>query len=201
MYSSVGIGELSHNQIKKLLHGKPIRVTMGTRHKIHLSEHQMKRLTKAHEKKKKLTITFDPHQAEQHGKGLMGDLVKKGKEFLNNNPELKKEIVKTAKKQVIKKIEGGGIMGDIIKDVVVDKIAGKGCKTKSAKGGGVISNIIKEAVNETVDNTVGKIEGEGCKRKGKKGCKGGSVKTEEPKPTKSKGKKTFGGGALMPAGY
>ena len=39
MYEPIGIQKLSENQLRKLLKGEPVRIKMGSHHKIHLSIH------------------------------------------------------------------------------------------------------------------------------------------------------------------
>ena len=74
MYYKIGISQLSPNQLSRLRNGHPVRVKLGSSHHIHLSAPQMKKLHVSHKKGSAYTVIFDPHQAQQHGSGLMGDI-------------------------------------------------------------------------------------------------------------------------------
>ena len=82
-YYSVGIAPLSHSQKLKLIKGQSVRVKLGNQHNIDVSPHQFKKLNAAHKKTKAYTLMMDPHQAQMHGEGLMGDLFKSLKRALN----------------------------------------------------------------------------------------------------------------------
>ena len=75
-YHSVEIAALSHPQKRKLIKGLPVRVKIGKHHVIDVSTDQYKKLHSAHKKGKAYTLTMDPHQAQSHGAGLMGDIIK-----------------------------------------------------------------------------------------------------------------------------
>ena len=75
-YHSVEIAQLSHPQKLKLKKGHPVRVKLGKHNVIDVSTDQYKKLHSAHKKGKAYTLTMDPHQAQMHGEGLMGDLFK-----------------------------------------------------------------------------------------------------------------------------
>ena len=76
MYHPIGIQKLSETQLSRLRNGHPVRVKIGSHHKIHLSVPQLKKLHTAHKNGKASTITFDPYQLEAHGSGLFGDSTK-----------------------------------------------------------------------------------------------------------------------------
>ena len=80
MYHPVSIEGLSNAQINKLIAGHPVRVKPGKHHKIHVSAEQHKKLVKAHQKGKGVTIMMDPYQQGQHqslkGCGIMSSLKK-----------------------------------------------------------------------------------------------------------------------------
>ena len=94
MYTPVKIEALSKQQISRLLNGHSVRVKHGTKHTIHVSKEQHKKLVKAHQKGSGLNLTFDPYQMEEHqhlrGEGILsqakkaykhaGHFVKKHKE-------------------------------------------------------------------------------------------------------------------------
>ena len=82
MYYEVGIQKLSDNQLSKLRNGHPIRVKLGNHHKICLSIQQLKKLNKASKKGSASTISFDPYQLEAHGSGILGDIGRKAKAFI-----------------------------------------------------------------------------------------------------------------------
>ncbi len=68
-YHPSTISELSHQQLRKLLKGERVRVKHGNHHKVMLSEEQHKKLHKAHEHHKGITIQFDPYQIDMHKEG------------------------------------------------------------------------------------------------------------------------------------
>ena len=82
MYHEVGIQKLSDNQLSKLRNGHPVRVKVGNHHKICLSVQQLKKLHKAHQKGSASTVSFDPYQLDAHGSGILGDIGKKAKAFV-----------------------------------------------------------------------------------------------------------------------
>lgn len=61
MYHPIGIQQLSHNQIAKLMRGQPVRVKHGSHHKLHVSAEHHKKITKAHMKGAGTTIQLDPY--------------------------------------------------------------------------------------------------------------------------------------------
>ncbi len=73
-YHPSTISELSHQQLRKLLKGERVRVKHGNHHKIMLSDEQHKKLHKAHENHKGITIQFDPYQIDMH-KGSGSSLI------------------------------------------------------------------------------------------------------------------------------
>jgi len=82
MYHEIGIQKLSENQLSKLRNGHPVRIKLGNHHKICLSVQQLKKLHKASKKGSATTISFDPYQLEAHGSGILGDIGRKAKEFV-----------------------------------------------------------------------------------------------------------------------
>jgi len=162
MYYEVGIDKLSDNQLSKLRNGHPIRIKLGNHHKICLSIQQLKKLNKASKKGSASTITFDPYQLEAHGSGILGNIGKKAKEFIQKyklqdivNPvinRVKKESHKGVSKlsnyahskiNEIQPIEhamtsasaGEGIIGDVLGVLgSVAKTAGFGVARKHSRG-------------------------------------------------------------------
>ena len=59
-YSIASLDKLSEAQISRLLNGHGVRVKHGSRHKIHLSKEQHKKLSRAHLKGSAVTLTLDP---------------------------------------------------------------------------------------------------------------------------------------------
>ena len=135
MYYEVGISKLSNNQLSKLRNGHPVRIKKGNYHKICLSIQQIKKLDKASQKGSASTITFDPYQLEAHGSGILGNIGKKAKEFIQKyklqdivNPVISR--VKRESHKGISKLsnyahtkinelqpieaEGEGILGDVL---------------------------------------------------------------------------------------
>jgi hypothetical protein len=153
MYHEVGIQKLSENQLSKLRNGHPVRVKLGDHHKISLSIQQLKKLNKASKKGSASTITFDPYQLEAHGSGILGNIGKKAKAFIQKyklqdivNPvinRVKKESHKGVSKlsnyahskiNELQPIEQGeGIIGDVLGVLGnVAKTAGFGVARKHA---------------------------------------------------------------------
>lgn len=134
MYYEVGIQKLSENQLSKLRNGHPVRVKLGDHHKICLSVQQLKKLNKASKKGSASTVSFDPYQLEAHGSGVLGDIGRKAKAFIQKyklqdivNPvinRVKKESHKGVSKlsnyahskiNELQPIEQGeGILGDVL---------------------------------------------------------------------------------------
>ena len=99
---------------------------------------QLKKLHSASKKGSALTITFDPYQKEAHGSGLLGDIAKKAKAFIQKQKhklqDMVNPIISGAKKRAhagvnylsnrakskideIQEIEGEGIIGDIFSTI------------------------------------------------------------------------------------
>ena len=85
MYHEVGIQKLSENQLSKLRNGHSVRIKIGNHHRIALSLQQLKKLHKAAQKNAATTISFDPYQMEKHGAGILGDIAKKAKAFIQKH--------------------------------------------------------------------------------------------------------------------
>jgi hypothetical protein len=85
MYKSTSVSTLSELQKSKLRNGHPVRSKAGTGNKLHLSDMQIKKLHKAGLSGKGITIQIDPHQTEQHGCGLFGDIATKAKTFIKKH--------------------------------------------------------------------------------------------------------------------
>ena len=132
MYFRISIDKLSPNQLSRLRNGHPVRVKHGSSHHIDLTAAQIKKFTSASRKGKAVTVTFDPHQAEQHASGLMGDIAKGVKAAFHRHKHLLNPVIKAAKgyahkgvaratKYAHEKIDsfpefqqGHGIMGDLV---------------------------------------------------------------------------------------
>ena len=69
MYHEASIAPLSKKQTSRLLNGHAVRIAHGSHHKIHLSTEQHKKLHKAAQKGKGITVTLDPY-AVNVNKGL-----------------------------------------------------------------------------------------------------------------------------------
>ena len=97
MYFRISIDKLSPNQLSRLRNGHPVRVKHGSSHHIHLTASQIKKFSSASRKGKAVTVTFDPHQAEQHASGLMGDIAKGVKAAFHRHKHLLNPVIKAAK--------------------------------------------------------------------------------------------------------
>ena len=154
MYQTVGIEKLSDNQLSRLRNGHPVRVKLGNYHKIALNISQLKKLHSASKKGSAFTITFYPYQKEAHGSGLLGDIAKKAKAFIQKhklqdmvNPNIagaKKRahagvnyLSNRAKSKIdeIQEIEGEGIIGDIFSTIgTIANATGAGCGSRCGSG-------------------------------------------------------------------
>ena len=78
MYHPTSISGLSEAQIMKALKGLPVRVSVGNQHNIELSQEQLKKLSKAAQKGKGMTLSMDPYQMQNHqylrGSGVGGSV-------------------------------------------------------------------------------------------------------------------------------
>lgn len=97
MYFRISIDKLSPNQLSRLRNGHPVRVKHGSSHHIHLTASQIKKFSSASRKGKAVTVTFDPHQAEQHASGLMGDIAKGVKAAFHKHKHLLNPVIRVAK--------------------------------------------------------------------------------------------------------
>ena len=184
MYYEVGIQKLSNNQLSKLRNGHPVRVKVGNHHKICLNAQQVKKLNKAHKKGSASTVSFDPYQLEAHGSGVLGDIARKAKAFIQKhklqdivNPvinRVKKESHKGVSKlsnfahskiNEIQPIEKGeGIIGDVLNVLGnVAKTAGFGVArkhspvkkaTRGRKGKGILTDLAKTAVKSVANKGI-----------------------------------------------
>jgi len=147
MYQTIGIAKLSNNQLSRLCNGHPVRVKLGNSHKIALNVQQLKKLHTASKKGSALTITFDPYQKEAHGSGILGDIAKKAKAFIQKHKlqDIVNPIISGVKKRAhsgvdylsnrakskideIQEIEGDGIVGDIFSTIGnIANTVGAGC--------------------------------------------------------------------------
>jgi hypothetical protein len=66
MYHNASISPLSSTQISKILNGHSVRVSAGNGHNVELSKEQFKKLSKAHNAGKAITLTMDPFQIQNH---------------------------------------------------------------------------------------------------------------------------------------
>ena len=173
MYQTVGIAKLSDNQLSRLRNGHPVRVKLGNSHKIALNIQQLKKLHTASKKGSALTVSFDPYQKEAHGSGLLGDIAKKAKAFIQKHKlqDMVNPIISGAKKRAhagvnylsnrakskideIQEIEGEGIIGDIFSTigsianatgagVAYRKNAPTATRRRSRRGKGIFGDIAK----------------------------------------------------------
>ena len=85
MYKLTSVKSLSESQKSRLRNGHPVRVSAGSGNKLHLSDMQIKKLAKAAQSGKGITIQFDPNQATSHGSGIFGDIATKAKAFVQKH--------------------------------------------------------------------------------------------------------------------
>jgi hypothetical protein len=115
-YHPINIQALSKPQIRKLLKCENVRVKHGNCHEIHVDTKQYKKIMKASDKGMFYTINFNPHQAEMHGGGMMGNLYNKikngSKKVIHTlTPHLKKyipQIQNFAREQILSGVNKGG---------------------------------------------------------------------------------------------
>ncbi len=79
IYHPTGVQKLSESQKSKLRNSHPVRIKLGSGNNLHLTDQQIKKLQSTHKKGVAYTITFHPEQAEKHGSGMFGDLLKNTK--------------------------------------------------------------------------------------------------------------------------
>ena len=103
MYHKASISPLSATQISKILNGHSVRVSAGNGHDIELSKEQFKKLARAHQTGKGMTLTMDPYQMQNH-------------QYLRGSGNVKKTAKGSAKRlivsatdRLIRSIEGGNI--------------------------------------------------------------------------------------------
>jgi hypothetical protein len=208
MYYEVGIQKLSENQLSKLRNGHPVRVKLGNHHKICLSIQQLKKLNKASQKGSALTISFDPYQLEAHGSGILGDIGRKAKAFIQKyklqdivNPvinRVKRESHKGVSKlsnyahskinelQPVEAI-GGGPFTKAVSKLSKNKI--NELQPVEASGGGPISDVLGTIGN--VGGPIGTVANVGSQFAKMFGF-GVARKHSIPKKTKSKTRKGKG---------
>ena len=75
MYHPVGIHQLSHSQIQKLLSGGRVRVKAGTHHKVHMVQEHAKKLHTANKKGAGIMLQLDPYARDMNSH-LMGEGIK-----------------------------------------------------------------------------------------------------------------------------
>lgn len=164
MYSPIGIDSLSNAQISKLLKGHGVRVRHGSRHKIHVSTEQHKKIHRAHLKGAGVTLVLDPYQQQMHeelrGCGFFSSL-KKGATALASNPTVRalgKQAAQSAINYGVQQASPyaaqyglSGVLGSVA-DAGSAHIAGMGMrkhhvkpKPKHLKGKGFFGNVGKMA--------------------------------------------------------
>ena len=119
MYIPTGIHQLSHEQIRKMLHGDAVRVKHGAGHEIHLSHEQHKKLAKAHAKGAGITLRLDPYQMHNHehlrGHGFFNS-VKKVAKSIAKNP-LVQQLGKQSINLAVKKANASGYIPHGLADI------------------------------------------------------------------------------------
>jgi hypothetical protein len=77
VYHGCGIAKISPSQKSKLKRGEPVRMKLGSAHTLPMTEHQIKKLTSAHNKGSAHTIHLDPYQIDElHGMGFFDSMKK-----------------------------------------------------------------------------------------------------------------------------
>ena len=121
MYHKAGISQLSNMQISRLLNNHGVRVSHGSNHEVELSKEQLKKLMKATEKGKAMTLTLDPFQIQNHqhlrgsgsGGSSGGKISRSGKynkwvDTLGARPVIQAGMTKAASS-----ISGSGVRSDL----------------------------------------------------------------------------------------
>ena len=88
MYHKASISPLSATQISKILNGHSVRIKVGNGHDIELSKEQLKKLAKAHQTGKAMTLAMDPYQIQNH-------------QFLRGSGNVKKTAKDSAKRLIV----------------------------------------------------------------------------------------------------
>jgi hypothetical protein len=181
MYYEVGIQKLSENQLSKLRNGHPVRVKLGNHHKICLSVQQLKKLNTASKKGSASTISFDPYQLEAHGSGILGNIGKKAKAFIQKYKlqDIVNPVINRVKKETHKGVsklsnyahskinelqpveQGEGVIGDVLGVLGnVAKTAGFGVARKHSppkrtrKGKGILTDLAKTAIKSVANKGI-----------------------------------------------
>lgn len=227
MYYSYKVAELSPNQLKKLMKGEKVKLRKGNAHTVHLTEPQIKKIETAYKKGMASVVQLDPHQATQHGSGLMGDLGKffKSKAY-HLNPLIKAgkssahSAVQSASRYAHKKIgdikeyekpQGAGVASDVftglagLTSMLGGKVKPRIYKRRIVKkqaGKGMFGELAKAGIKAIAPLVVDK----GAQFVKNKIAGAGARKVGRPKATAKKSTvKRVGrprkGSALMPAGY
>ena len=183
MYYEVGIQKLSENQLSKLRNGHPVRVKLGNHHKICLSVQQLKKLNTASKKGSASTISFDPYQLEAHGSGILGNIGKKAKAFIQKYKlqDIVNPVINRVKKETHKGVsklsnyahskinelqpveQGEGVIGDVLGVLGnVAKTAGFGVarkhsipkRNRARKGKGILTDLAKTAIKSVANKGI-----------------------------------------------
>ena len=88
MYHKASISPLSATQISKILNGHSVRVSAGNGHDVELSKEQIKKLAKAYQTGKAMTLAMDPYQIQNH-------------QFLRGSGNVKKTAKDSGKRLII----------------------------------------------------------------------------------------------------
>ena len=77
VYHGCGIAHITPSQKSKLKRGEPIRMKLGNAHTFPMTEHQIKKLTSAHNKGSAHTVHLDPYQLDMiSGEGFFDSMKK-----------------------------------------------------------------------------------------------------------------------------
>lgn len=163
MYSSIGVAKLSETQKSRLRNGHPVRIKIGSGNKLNLTDAQIKKLQSAARRNAAYTLTMDPHQMQQHGQGIFGDIYSKAKRIARANKDLINPIIGRVKSGIHSGIDklSSAAKGKV--DQYIQPIQGEGMKKKRGRpskkvGEGIIGDALKGLIG---------MSGLGMKKRGR----------------------------------
>jgi hypothetical protein len=117
MYHKASISPLSATQISKILNGHSVRIKVGNGHDIELSKEQLKKLAKAHQTGKAMTLAMDPYQIQNHqflrGSGSGGSVGRRNKYNKWVDALGARQVIDAGMSKGASSISGMGVMQDL----------------------------------------------------------------------------------------
>ena len=183
MYSEFGVAKLSESQKSRLRNGHPTRIKKGAANKLYLTNEQIKKLESAAKKGKAITVTLDPHQAQQHGSGIFGDIGTRLKRLAVQNKDLINPIIGRVRGAAKKGVAKLASKADESIDKYITDIKGEGIKKRRGRpkkkvGEGIIGDALKGLIG---------MSGLGIKKRGRPKAATKDTGAKKTKAKKGKG--------------